>query len=73
MATIQKIILLKRDPSKKNIVTALNVDEAVQCLLPTASNPQRVKTKKNCIKNKFLSKTIRTNRRLPCEHNSKSS
>ena len=33
MATIQKIILLKRDPFDKNIVTPLNADEAVQYLL----------------------------------------
>ena len=33
MATLHKIILLKRDPSDKNIVTALNADEAVQYML----------------------------------------
>jgi hypothetical protein len=30
MATLQKIILLKRDPQDKNIVTPLNVNEALQ-------------------------------------------
>jgi len=33
MATVQKIILLKRDPSDRNIVTALNVKEALQYML----------------------------------------
>jgi hypothetical protein len=33
MTTIKKIIMLKRDPSDRNIVTALNADEAVQYLL----------------------------------------
>jgi hypothetical protein len=33
MATVQKIILLKRDPSDKNIVTTLNVEEALQYML----------------------------------------
>jgi hypothetical protein len=33
MGTIHKIIFLKRDPSDKNIVSALNVDEALQYLL----------------------------------------
>jgi hypothetical protein len=33
MATIHKIILLKRDPSDKNIVTELNVDDAVEYLV----------------------------------------
>ncbi len=33
MTTIHKIIFLKRDPSDKNIVTPLNVDEALQYLL----------------------------------------
>jgi len=33
MATIHKIIMLKRDPSDKNIVTELNVDDAIEYLL----------------------------------------
>ncbi len=33
MATLHKIILLKRDPADKNIVTALNAEEGVQYLL----------------------------------------
>jgi hypothetical protein len=33
MATLHKIILLKRDPSDKNIITPLNVDDALEYLL----------------------------------------
>jgi hypothetical protein len=33
MATLHKIILLKRDPSDKNIVAALNAEEATQYML----------------------------------------
>jgi hypothetical protein len=33
MATLQKIILLKRDPADKNIVTALTADDAVKYML----------------------------------------
>jgi hypothetical protein len=33
MTTMKKIILLKRDPQDKNIVTPMNVDEALQYLL----------------------------------------
>ena len=33
MATLHKIILLKRDPSDKNIVTPMNVEQALQYLL----------------------------------------
>ena len=33
MGTIHKIILLKRDPSDKNIVKALSTQEAIQYLL----------------------------------------
>jgi hypothetical protein len=33
MATLHKIILLKRDPSDKNIITPLNVEQALQYLL----------------------------------------
>ena len=33
MATLKKVIMLKRDPADKNIVTPMNVEEAVQYLL----------------------------------------
>jgi len=33
MATLHKIIMLKRDPADKNIVTALNANQAVEYLL----------------------------------------
>lgn len=45
MATLHKIILLKRDPSDKNIVTALNVKEALQYMLAhNFCNPHQLVT-----------------------------
>jgi len=57
MATIHKIIMLKRDPSDKNIVTELNVDDAVEYLLAhNFCNPhQLVKDKRKIeLRTKFI-------------------
>jgi hypothetical protein len=57
MATIHKIIMLKRDPSDKNIVTELNVDDAVEYLLAyNFCNPhQLVKDKRKIdVRTKFF-------------------
>ena len=75
MATMHKIILLKRDPSDQNIVTPLDANDAVQyfagpqLLQPTSTGKGQ---KKNRGKNKILPKTLRANRRLPREHDCKS-
>jgi len=57
MATIHKIIMLKRDPSDKNIVTELNVDDAVEYLVShNFCNPhQLVKDKRKIeLRTKFF-------------------
>jgi hypothetical protein len=57
MATIHKIIMLKRDPSDKNIITELNVDDAVEYLLEhNFCNPhQLVKDKRKIeVRTKFF-------------------
>jgi hypothetical protein len=57
MATIHKIIMLKRDPSDKNLVTELNVDDAVQYLVAqNFCNPhQLVKDKRKiAMRTKFF-------------------
>ena len=57
MATIHKIIMLKRDPSDKNIVTELNVDDAVEYLVAhNFCNPhQLVKDKRKIeVRTKFF-------------------
>jgi hypothetical protein len=57
MATIHKIIMLKRDPSDKNIVTELNVDDAVEYLVSNNfCNPhQLVKDKRKIeLRTKFF-------------------
>jgi hypothetical protein len=57
MATIHKIIMLKRDPSDTNIVTELNVDDAVEYLLvQNFCNPhQLVKDKRKIeVRTKFF-------------------
>ena len=57
MATIHKIIMLKREPSDKNIVTELNVDDAVEYLVAhNFCNPhQLVKDKRKIdVRTKFF-------------------
>jgi hypothetical protein len=57
MATIHKIIMLKRDPSDKNIITELNVDDAVEYLVAhNFCNPhQLVKDKRKIeVRTKFF-------------------
>jgi len=57
MATIHKIIMLKRDPSDKNIATELNVDDAVEYLVVhNFCNPhQLVKDKRKIeVRTKFF-------------------
>jgi hypothetical protein len=59
MATINKIIMLKRDPSDKNIVTELNSDDAIEYLLANNfCNPhQLVKDKRKIeVRTKFFRK-----------------
>ena len=61
MATIHKIIMLKRDPSDKNIVTELNVDDAVEYLVShNFCNPhQLVKDKRKIeLRTKFFRRLL---------------